>query len=104
MKRQVVWSECASRELERQVRYILQENKDAALKIARLVRETGQKLGDRPIGRSGRKSGTYERVLSGSSYILVFSLEARTVTILYVFHSAQDWQHIMMSDEDDSLY
>ena len=95
MKRRVVWSERVSRELENQFRYILERNKDAALKMAKIIRDNGNQMGDRPIGRPGSRPGTYERVLLGSPYILVFSLEAHTVTILHVFHGAQNWPGIL---------
>lgn len=99
MKRKVVWSETASKELENQVRYILQHNKDAALKVARVIRESGKKMGERPIGRPGGRHGTYERVLPGLPYILVYSLESHIVTILHVFHGAQNWQSVMSNGD-----
>lgn len=99
MKRTVVWSESAAKELENQVRYILQYNKDAALKMAKIIRETADKMSDRPIGRPEIRPGTYERVLPGLPYILVYSLEAHTVTILHVFHCAQNWQGIIGNEE-----
>lgn len=96
MKRRVVWSDCAATELKSQVRYILQYNKDAAEKILRLIANAGNQLGERPIGRPGSKTGVYERVMPGSPYVLVYSLEIPgVVTILHVFHCAQDWQSIM---------
>jgi len=101
MTRRVVWSESASKELENQVRYILQRNKDAALKMAKIIRESGNKMAERPIGRPGSRPGTYERVLPGSPYILVFSLEAHTVTILHVFYEAQNWQSLLSEEADE---
>lgn len=95
MKRKVVWSETALEEVKNQVRYILRHNKDAAIKIARILRQSGEQIGERPFGRRGRRQGTYERVLPGLPYIMVFSLEAHTVTILHIFHGAQDWQNVM---------
>jgi Plasmid stabilization system protein len=94
-KRQVVWSERALTEFGNQVRYIFQHNEAAAAKMARLIREAGHKLGERPTGRPGVRPGLYEKVLPGSPYILIYSLEIPdTVTILHVFHGAQDWRKV----------
>jgi len=93
--RRVVWSERALTEFENQVRYIVQHNETAVAKMGRLIREAGHKLGQRPTGRPGVRPGTYEKVLPGLPYILVYSLEAPdTVTILHVFHGAQDWKNL----------
>lgn len=101
MKRQVVWAETALQELKNQVSYIYQHNQEAARKIARLIREAGNNLGASPIGRPGAKFGTYEKVLPKTPFIIVFSLDRPgAVTILHVFHGAQDWQNIMDNDDD----
>ena len=42
-------------------------------------------------GRSGRKSGTRELVLSGLPYLAVYRVKADAVEILRVLHGAQKW-------------
>lgn len=90
----VVWSEKALRDIKDQVDYILERNEDAARRVARRIREAGDNLGEMAIGRPGHKVGTYERVLPGLPYLLVYALDASrgAVVILHVYHSARNWR------------
>jgi len=42
-------------------------------------------------GRTGRKSGTRELVLSGSPYIAMYRLHRDAIEILRILHGAQSW-------------
>jgi toxin ParE1/3/4 len=42
-------------------------------------------------GRTGRKSGTRELVLSGLPYLAVYRLRGDTIEILRILHGAQIW-------------
>jgi toxin ParE1/3/4 len=42
-------------------------------------------------GRTGRKPGTREFVLSGLPYLAIYRLEGDTIEILRVLHGAQIW-------------
>jgi toxin ParE1/3/4 len=45
----------------------------------------------REQGRTGRKSGTRELVLSGLPYLAVYRLEGNAIEILRILHGAQMW-------------
>ncbi len=43
------------------------------------------------IGRSGRKAGTSELVISGLPFLVVYRLKDETVEIVRILHGAQKW-------------
>jgi toxin ParE1/3/4 len=43
-------------------------------------------------GRPGHRSGTRELTLTPLPYVVVYSVKAKAVEILHVYHGAQDWQ------------
>ncbi len=94
MKRRMVkWSEDALNDLEDQVDYIAWDNEAAAERIYMLIREAGTKLGISSTGRPGRKPATYEKVVAGTPYIIVYELpgDVPLVKIMRVFHGSQNW-------------
>lgn len=95
MKRPVLWSHTALDDIRDQVAFIARENPGAARRIADRIRETGNALGERAIGRQGRVAGTYEKSITGLPYIVVYTLVTRAgreiVAILRVVHTARDW-------------
>lgn len=72
MKRRVVWSPESRRDLIRIGRDIALDNPAAARTVIAELRAAGEALGDVAIGRPGRVSGTYERVMSKRPYILAY--------------------------------
>jgi toxin ParE1/3/4 len=91
--RRVEWSDEALEDVIAQALYIAANDKDAARRIARRIRETGARLGDFATGHPGRVAGTYEKSVSGLPYILAYALTDgdRAVSILRVIHAARDW-------------
>ena len=89
------WSREALDDLKRQIAYIAADNPAAAGKIADRIGETGVALGERPAGRPGRVTGTYEKLVVGLPYIIAYAIMAHagreTVSILRVIHTARDW-------------
>ena len=70
-----------------------QRNPIAASNIVEAIREAADRLGEFPyIGHSGRLPGTYEWTVRGLPYIIVYEVheERREVTVLGVFHGAQN--------------
>ncbi|TWB43355.1 type II toxin-antitoxin system RelE/ParE family toxin [Nitrospirillum pindoramense] len=96
MKRSVIWSRDALDELIGIARHIAKDNPDAARKVAAVIRATGAALGQRALGRKGRVSGTYEKVVADLPYIIAYTFITRptggeALVILRIVHMARDW-------------
>jgi toxin ParE1/3/4 len=95
MKRPVRWSRAALEDLKQQIRHIARDNPAAARSVAERIDAAVVALGNRPIGRPGRVGGTYEKLVVGLPYIIVYCVETldgnETVFILRVIHTARDW-------------
>ncbi len=93
MKRRVIWTEDATADFDEQLLYIAQDNEEAAQRIHTRLTEAAGKLGISPTGRPGHEPGTYEKVVLGTPYIIVYQLseEAPVVHVLRVFHGSQNW-------------
>jgi plasmid stabilization system protein ParE len=87
----VVWRARALTDISRIVRHIATDNPVAASRVARELLLAGDSLVPFPRrGRPGRQPGTRELVAI-RPYIIVYRLTgAETVTILRVWHGAQD--------------
>lgn len=87
----VVWRTRALADVSRIARYIASENPVAAVRLARELLRTGDSLEQFPRrGRPGLRPGTRELVVV-RPYIIVYRVEAADqVTILRVWHAAQD--------------
>ena len=95
MTRPVQWSRDALNDVKGQVEYITAHNPTAARRVADRIRDTTASLGAIATGRSGRVSGTYEKLVTGLPYIIAFAITTdagrETVSILRVIHTARDW-------------
>lgn len=95
MKRSVRWSTDALTDLADQVAYIAAENPSAARRVADAIDKTALALGEMPIGRPGRVTGTYEKSVTGLPYILAYAItqagDEEIVAIVRVIHTARDW-------------
>jgi plasmid stabilization system protein ParE len=94
--RSLVWSADALDDLDSAVRYIAEDNPIAARSVAAEIREAGKRLGEMATGRPGRRTGTYEKVVTGLPYILAYALHeypdiGDAVVILRVIHTSRDW-------------
>ncbi len=95
MKRAVVWTDGALLELLAISRYTAADRPSAAAAVVAKLRVTATHLGDTATGRSGRVTNTYEKVVPGLPYILVYEIvsrpEGELIAILHVIHGARDW-------------
>jgi len=96
LNRSVVWSSDALDDLDGAIRYIADDNPKAALSGAAEIREAGRRLEEMPTGRPGRRTGTYEKVVTGLPYILAYALHkypdiGDAVVILRVIDTSRDW-------------
>jgi toxin ParE1/3/4 len=76
--------------------YISDRNSAAAAQVVARIRLAAERLAEFPrIGRPGRVPGTYEWVVRGLPYVVVYDLSLGgedEIVILGVFHGAQDRQ------------
>jgi plasmid stabilization system protein ParE len=74
--------------------YIRDRNPVAATQVAARVRQAAERLAEFPrMGHAGRVAGTYEWVVRGLPYIIVYqhgAADSDEVIILGIFHAAQD--------------
>ena len=86
----VIWSDEAIRDIEHVVAYLAPLNPLAARTLARDLFIAGDSLATFPHrGRPGRADGTREQVAVWT-YIIVYQTDGTTVTILRLWHGAQD--------------
>jgi len=90
---QVQWTEKAKRRLEEIEAYIAQENPAASKEITlSIINKAATQLSAYPdSGKPGRLVGTRELLFSDSPYFVVYTVRQNTVTILTVFHTAQEF-------------
>ena len=95
MSRPVRWSNDALADLAEQVAYIATDNPSAARRVADALDRTALALGDMPIGRPGRVTGTYEKSVTGLPYVVAYAITqtggAEKIAIVRVIHTSRDW-------------
>lgn len=89
----VEWTRSALRDLEQAQDYIAQDNPTAAREIAQRVADAAKGLTDHPkLGRDGHVSGTRERPVDRTPYLIVYRIRGQVIEILRLWHGRQDWQ------------
>ncbi|WP_119391548.1 type II toxin-antitoxin system RelE/ParE family toxin [Taklimakanibacter lacteus] len=95
MKRPVQWSRAALDDLKEQIAYIAADNPAAALRVADRIRDTGTALGKMAVGRPGRMTGTYEKLVTRLPYVVAYAITmhggSEVIPILRVIHTSRDW-------------
>lgn len=85
------WRETARADLLAIVDYISGDNPNAAQRLKDDIEAKAAKLPEHPkLYRAGRVPGTREMVVR-SNYLVVYTENARAVTVLRVLHAAQQW-------------
>lgn len=89
----VVWTETALKRLDEIEAYIKQESERAARQtILTLVNKTIDQLSLYPgSGKPGRLYGTRELFFLDIPYVVVYTADTEKVTIITVFHTAQNY-------------
>ena len=88
----IVWSPTAIRHLAEIRRYIDRHNPQAAGNTAAAVRRAVSVLRDFPgLGRAGRVPETREQVVSGTPYIVPYTVRGDVIEIHAVLHGARKW-------------
>jgi addiction module RelE/StbE family toxin len=89
---EIVWQAVALDSLERVRSYIAEDNPAAAHRIRERILGAVRGLADLPnVGRPGRVAGTRELIVSGTPYIVAYTVFAHQIVILAVPHGAQKW-------------
>ncbi len=95
MSRPVRWSTDALTDLAEQIAYIAADNPSAAHRVADALDRTALALGNMPIGHPGRVTGTYEKPVTGLSYILAYAITQKggeeEIAIVRVIHTSRGW-------------
>jgi len=96
--RRVSWSPRAAALYRSEVLNYLEQQSETALRRVRSdIERAIELLSQRPIGRPGRVSGTYEKSVVGQPYIIAYSLHPRNdgeeddLVILRIVHTSRDW-------------
>lgn len=91
--RRIVWSNSARNELKQAIRYIADDDPAAARLVRDRIDRSVALLARRPVGRQGRVTGTYEKLVLKTSYILAYAVSdaEATITILHLIHDHRDW-------------
>ena len=87
---QIRWLRTALRDLDAEMTYIEERDKEAAKRLYALIRGRVALLAQFPdLGRPGRVFGTRELVLERYPYIIPYRVKNDTVEILRVFHTSR---------------
>jgi toxin ParE1/3/4 len=88
----VFWTSTALKNLDQLHEYIMQDNPSAAAKMARLIRHGVEQLESFPaMGRIGQVASTRELVISGTPYIVQYTVRTDSVVILGIIHASRDF-------------
>ena len=88
----LVWTQRARRDLRELIAHIAEDSVQAAEVVAAGILNAAELLIEFPrSGRIGRVSGTRERVVGKTPYILVYRIASGRVRILRVYHGAGKW-------------
>ncbi|MBI2737735.1 MAG: type II toxin-antitoxin system RelE/ParE family toxin [Rhodospirillales bacterium] len=94
----MIWSPRAATTYRREVLdYLEQQGEPALRRVTSDIERTIEILAQRPIGRPGRVSGTYEKLVVGQPYIVVYALtrsddgEEDNPVIMRIVHTVRDW-------------
>lgn len=87
----LIWKPLALDDRERIMDYIALDNPQAALELDSLFEQLAERLIEHPkLYKPGRMKGTRDAV-AHPNYVMVYSLDGDTISILRVLHSAQEW-------------
>jgi len=72
--------------------YIAKDKPRAAFEVAQKIRYATEQLNDHPeLGRAGHVHETYELVITGLPYIVLYRVKGKEVHILSVYHASRKW-------------
>ena len=88
----IKWHRLARQDLRHVRAYIARNNPKAAAKVARRIRTAIERLSDNPsLGRPGRVIDTRELVVTGTPYLVPYTVANDEIVILRILHGGQQW-------------
>jgi toxin ParE1/3/4 len=88
----LVWLRRATVDLDAQLDYIAQDNPGAAIEQGDRIAHQVALLAEHPeMGRTGRKQGSRELVISRTPFIVVYRIRGERIELLRLLHGAQQW-------------
>lgn len=88
----IVWSRTAVADLEEVRRYIADDNPKAAQETALRILEAVEQLTAFPMsGRAGRVPNTRELVVTGTPFVIPYTVRGKKIEIIAVLHGARQW-------------
>ena len=88
----LVWLSRAIANRDALIDHIAQENLKAAIEQDnRIDMHTDQLVSNPELGRTGRKHGTRELVISRTHFIAVYRIKAKRIEVLRILHTSQAW-------------
>jgi toxin ParE1/3/4 len=88
----VRWLRAAERDRYSQLVYIAERNPWAAIDLGDAITAGAARLAEFPLaGRIGRVKKTRELVISGTPYLLVYTIRTNELVIVRLLHGAQLW-------------
>ena len=94
--RDVFWTSSGLSDLIDILEWIAHDEPAAARDVVARLEAAGEALGFMATGRKGRVPGTYEKVVTGLPWIVVYSISKEPhgrekIVILRVIHGRRDW-------------
>jgi toxin ParE1/3/4 len=78
-------------QLRQEYIYIRERNPQAAKKVRKCILESVRRLGDYPMsGRAWRLKKSFELVIPGLSYIVIYDIVGDKVRVLALFHTSRN--------------
>ncbi len=88
----LLWTAPARVDLAALVRYIANDDVDAALRVEDRIVAAVNRLSEMPnIGRLGQLRGTRELVVPRTAYLAIYRIKDSDVEVLRILHGAQQW-------------
>jgi toxin ParE1/3/4 len=88
----LAYSERFRDELRREYEFIRERNAPAAEEMRTRIVKSLKRLREFPrSGRSWRLEGTWELVVPGLPYIVIYEIEAERVVVLTLFHTSREF-------------
>ncbi len=98
----LVWLRRAIADRDAQLDYIAQDNPRAAIEQGDHIAHQVEQLIKHPeMGRSGRKPGTRELVISRTPFIIIYRIKGTRIELLRVLHGAQLWPKETKKDDEN---